>query len=225
LRVERGRRRGRFELCPLVVAQDEIGRAEQVFELLQCPRSEHRCSHAVSAEQPGDRDLRDRRSVCRGDLGGGVDHPEVAFHGPPFVGLLEVPRRVADAAPLEVEHRVRRKDGSYRWVLARGVAMRDGSGVEITFRPVPGLNAPWLQRLVSCHQARNAAIGYDQASADMPSCPLALPGTQATVSAVDDGVALTVRSDDTDIAKRILRRADMIQQQPQIPETRPEQAD
>src|SRR5207245_5374094 len=33
----------------------------------------------------------------------------------------------------EIESRVRRKDGSYRWVLSRGVAVRDAAGKPIRF--------------------------------------------------------------------------------------------
>ena len=33
-----------------------------------------------------------------------------------------------ETSEFEVEHRARRKDGSYRWMLARGVAMRDPAG-------------------------------------------------------------------------------------------------
>ena len=32
-------------------------------------------------------------------------------------------------------------------------------GAAVTFRAVPGLTAEWLQRLVDCHLARNAALG------------------------------------------------------------------
>ncbi|MEI9948115.1 MAG: PAS domain S-box protein [Pseudomonadota bacterium] len=36
-------------------------------------------------------------------------------------------------AGFETEHRVRRRDGTYRWILGRGVAFRDGSGRPIRF--------------------------------------------------------------------------------------------
>ena len=38
-----------------------------------------------------------------------------------------------ETSEFEVEHRVRRKDGSYRWMLTRGVAMRDPAGRPIRF--------------------------------------------------------------------------------------------
>ena len=38
-----------------------------------------------------------------------------------------------ETGEFEVEHRARRKDGSYRWMLARGVAMRDPAGRPIRF--------------------------------------------------------------------------------------------
>ena len=62
--------------------------------------------------------------MCRRDLGGSVDDLEVAFHGAPFVGLLVVPLRFLDAAPL------RRR-------LAPPVAAREEAGAERS----PGQNA------------------------------------------------------------------------------------
>jgi hypothetical protein len=44
------------------------------------------------------------------------------------------------------------------------------AGAAITFKPVVGLTAETLQRIVDCHIARNAALGWDQDEAgDCPS--------------------------------------------------------
>lgn len=84
------------------------------------------------------------------------------------------------------------------------------AGATVVFRAVPGMTAEWLQRLVDCHFARNAAIGYDAASAEMSYCPLTLRGAQASVRSVGDGFAVTVRSDDNDTSKEILRRMESL---------------
>ena len=81
------------------------------------------------------------------------------------------------------------------------------AGAVVVFNAVPGMTAEWLQRVVSCHLARNAAIGFDVASTDMPTCPLTLRGVEATVASVGDGFSVTLRSDDTDTANEVLRRA------------------
>jgi len=87
-------------------------------------------------------------------------------------------------------------------------AKRRVAGAEIVFRAVPGLTAEWLQRVVDCHLARNAAIGHDAASSEMAFCPLAPRGAQASVRSVGDGFAVAVRADDDATAKEILRRAE-----------------
>jgi hypothetical protein len=84
------------------------------------------------------------------------------------------------------------------------------AGAEVVFAAVPGMTAEWLQRVVDCHLARNAAIGHETAAGDMPYCPLTLRGAQARVRSVGDGFAVAIRSDDTATAEEILRRAESL---------------
>lgn len=85
---------------------------------------------------------------------------------------------------------------------SKGTAVRT-EGAVITFRAVPGMTAEWLQRVVECHLARNAALGH--VVPEMPSCPLVPDGVSAQVTATDTGFAVSVRSEDTATAQEILR--------------------
>jgi hypothetical protein len=78
-------------------------------------------------------------------------------------------------------------------------------GAVITFRAVPGMTAEWLQRLVDCHLARNAALGH--VVPEMAYCPLVPKDVTATVTGSGAGFAVTVRSDDSATADEVLRRA------------------
>jgi hypothetical protein len=89
---------------------------------------------------------------------------------------------------------------------AKATASR-AAGATVVFQAVPGMTSEWLQRLVDCHLARNAAIGHEAASAEMSYCPLTLRGAKATVRSVGDGFAISVQSDDNATAKEIIRRA------------------
>lgn len=91
---------------------------------------------------------------------------------------------------------------------ARGGGAPALKGATVVFRAVPGLTAEWLQRVVTCHLARNAVVGHD--AKDMAYCPLALKDVTATVTSTGDGFAIAVRSDDPDTAKEILRRAEAL---------------
>lgn len=77
-------------------------------------------------------------------------------------------------------------------------------GARAVFRAVPGLTSEWLQRLVNCHRARAAAVGYDMKG--MEYCPLALKGVTAVVSSTGDGFAVDVTSDDPAVAAEAWRR-------------------
>ncbi|NVL89357.1 hypothetical protein, partial [Escherichia coli] len=52
-------------------------------------------------------------------------------------------------------------------------------GATFTFRPLPGMTTQWLQRVMSCHIARNDAMGH--VAPDMDTCPLVPPNVQAIV--------------------------------------------
>lgn len=79
------------------------------------------------------------------------------------------------------------------------------AGATVTFRAVPGMTAQWLQRIVDCHLARNAALGHDVP--EMPYCPLVPRNVTARVTPTASGFDVVVRSDDLDTAREVLRRA------------------
>jgi hypothetical protein len=78
-------------------------------------------------------------------------------------------------------------------------------GAVVVVRAVPGLTAQWLQRVVDCHLARNAALGHDVP--EMPYCPLVPRGAIATVTPTETGFAVAIQADDPAVAQDILRRA------------------
>jgi hypothetical protein len=82
------------------------------------------------------------------------------------------------------------------------------SGASVRFRAVPGMTTEWLQRVVDCHMARNAAMGY--AMPEMSYCPLMLKDATATVSSTGRGFAIAIRSDSVDTATEIKRRAEAL---------------
>lgn len=91
----------------------------------------------------------------------------------------------------------------------KGPAVTRVAGAEVTLRAVPGLTAEWLQRLVDCHLARNAALGH--VVEEMPNCPLVPRGAMASVSSTGDGFTVSIRADDDAAARDILARAERLQ--------------
>ena len=78
-------------------------------------------------------------------------------------------------------------------------------GATVVVNAVPGLTQEWLQRVVNCHLARNAAVGHDMK--EMPNCPLVPRGAQATVRSTGDAFAVDIRSDNAEGGKEIWQRA------------------
>lgn len=57
---------------------------------------------------------------------------------------------VASGAPYEVEHRIRRRDGAWRWFLSRAVPLRVEAG------PAPGAILRWFGTATDIHDRRDA---------------------------------------------------------------------
>lgn len=102
---------------------------------------------------------------------------------------------IASVAPLEVR-------GSGKAPVIRR------EGVIITFRATPGLTTQWFQRVVNCHLARSAALGH--VMPEMSYCPLVPKGVSAKVTAGDTGFAVAIQSDDPEVAREILKRAEAL---------------
>ncbi len=87
---------------------------------------------------------------------------------------------------------------------------RDGelTGAEILFRPVAGLDAQHLQRLVDCHLARAASVGHDMP--EMDYCPLVPRGVAAKVREVGKQLAVDVTSSDSSTVHEIVVRAEKL---------------
>lgn len=79
------------------------------------------------------------------------------------------------------------------------------TGAVITFRALPGMTTEWLQRVIDCHLARNAALGHDVP--EMADCPLVPRDVSARVTATSAGFAVAVSSENPDSAAEVLRRA------------------
>jgi hypothetical protein len=90
---------------------------------------------------------------------------------------------------------------------AGGLTPGGWEGATILFRAVPGLTAPFFQRIIDCHLARNSAVGHDAASQEMEYCPLTLKGAQATVREEGSGFAVDIRSKEPGMADEIWRVA------------------
>lgn len=78
-------------------------------------------------------------------------------------------------------------------------------GATIFLRPVPGLTAERLQRIVDCHLARYRAGG--QVSPGAAFCPLALLEVRALVRSLETGLAVAISSTDPGTGREIMRRA------------------
>jgi hypothetical protein len=87
---------------------------------------------------------------------------------------------------------------------AQRLTAKEPIGATVYFRAVPGLTQEWLQRIMDCHIARNAAMGFHLP--EMPYCPLAVQGVTARVSSVGNGFAVELRAQTPEQITELRRR-------------------
>lgn len=93
----------------------------------------------------------------------------------------------------------------YRWSNITFVNPRL-DGATIVFGEEPGLTREYMKRLVDCHRARDAALGYDVPEAAYS--PLALKGIDsAVVTQLSQGIGVTITSSQHPVAVEISARA------------------
>ena len=85
------------------------------------------------------------------------------------------------------------------------------AGAVVFFRAVPGMTEAWLQRVVDCHIARNAALGHRVP--EMAYCPLVPGHVTARVTTTSGALSVAIRSDDAASAAEVLKRAQSLTSQ------------
>jgi hypothetical protein len=79
-----------------------------------------------------------------------------------------------------------------------------GEGARVVVPEQAFVDAPWLQRAVDCHLARNAAYGPP---ATGPRSPIDVPGARVIVGADGATLAISITTRDRVAAREILARA------------------
>ncbi len=77
-------------------------------------------------------------------------------------------------------------------------------GARIYVPASPGLTAEWLGHRIACYQARLDKLG----PVAPPACPLVDGTAKVRVDGTNNGFAVTVRSDDLEMARSILRTSE-----------------
>jgi hypothetical protein len=90
-------------------------------------------------------------------------------------------------------------------------------GVEIAVRAQPGMSAPWLERVATCHIAL-ATAGRGGASTDATD-PLLVAGATVRVEEADTGFIVSVRVPDDASVSEISRRTQALLTGPSGPAT------
>ncbi len=118
------------------------------------------------------------------------------------VGIPDADR---DESPFDRRDDITSVDELYSPPSGAKTSTRRLDGATVVFRAVPGMTAQWLQRVIDCHLARNAALGHEVP--EMPYCPLVLKGVTASVSPTQAGFAVAIKADSPEVAREVVRRA------------------
>lgn len=87
-------------------------------------------------------------------------------------------------------------------------AQAHAPGAVVSIRSVPGLTLDYLEHMVACHLARNAAMGFTMD--EMAFCPLSVKGASAKVTQNAGTLRVEIRGDGDAAATEILRRANAL---------------
>lgn len=178
-------------------------RAAQAEEqLATSEETEHDCAASpcwtvtadARAEAERHRDLAARHRAAAAALREAEDHA--------CAGLDEASR---DESPFMHRADIASVEELWEDVRVGRSVTRRRAGATVMFRAVRGLTQEWLQRIVDCHLARNAALGHDVP--EMPDCPLVPMGVTAHVRSVGAEFAVDVRAESNEAADEVLRRA------------------
>lgn len=90
-------------------------------------------------------------------------------------------------------------------------------GVQIGLRAQPGLTAPWLERVASCHAA--LAASSQLKSPDATNDPLLVPGVEVSVQEAHAGFVISIRGTDPSTMDDLTRRAMAMSAMPDRPAT------
>lgn len=89
-----------------------------------------------------------------------------------------------------------------------GAELGDDGPVTVHFDEIPKTTAAGLQRLVDCHLARNAAMGFEME--EMDYCPLAVAKVSATVLETDAGVDIQLEAEDEQARAEVVARVEKL---------------
>jgi hypothetical protein len=130
----------------------------------------------------------------------GADPAPLPHDGQLAANLAETELHSCHGIP---EHEREHSPFAHRRSIAEVAPRRDG--VAITFKPVAGLTAAWLERDIQCHQARFTALG--QPAGYLPDDPTLVIGAHVTVTEIDHRLVVVVETPDADAAQLALQRA------------------
>jgi hypothetical protein len=130
---------------------------------------------------------------------------EAAEHREAAAGLFETEKQACTGLG---ENEIAASPFYYAADIVKVEELREGDtlkGARVLFRRVPGLDAEYLRKSVSCHQARAAVMGFDTSFQSYD--PLALPDVASQVTEGEDGFWVALRSDREGIPEAVLGRA------------------
>lgn len=99
----------------------------------------------------------------------------------------------------------------YHRSYVTGVEISERGPIVVHFDKIPKTSAAGLQRLVDCHLARNAAMGFDMDEmAEMDYCPLVVAGVTAKVVETETGFDISLDVDDDEARRRVISRVEVL---------------